>query len=64
MTATTANPENMLRLPQVLKRFPVSRSRFYQGVKEGTFPAPVKVGARTALWRQSDIDKLINSLGK
>ncbi|MDD0812191.1 AlpA family phage regulatory protein [Curvibacter sp. RS43] len=32
----------LLRLAQVLERFPVSRSKWYEGVKSGRFPAPVE----------------------
>lgn len=62
---TTASPtsrETLLRLPQVLARFPVSRSGWYAGVKTGRFPKPVKLGPRTTCWRSTDIDKLISDL--
>ena len=49
-----------LRLPQVLALFPVSRSAFYLGIKEGRYPAPVKLGKRTSAWRVEDIATLIN----
>jgi prophage regulatory protein len=53
-----------LRLPQVLKLFPVSKSTWWQGVKEGRFPAPVKLTERTTAWRVEDIHKLIVSVGE
>ncbi len=40
---------------------PISRSVWYKGVREGRFPAPIKFGERTSLWRESDIVKLLNS---
>ena len=55
--------ETLIRLPQVLNRFPVSRSGWYQGVKDGKYPAPIKAGPRTAMWRSSDIDALIAAVG-
>lgn len=51
--------EGLLRLPEVLKRFPVSRSTWWAGVKSGKFPQSVKIGPRTTAWRRSDIDSLI-----
>ena len=51
-----------LRLPQVLAVFPVSRSSFYAGIKEGRYPAPVKLGKRTSAWRVEDIAELITRL--
>jgi len=54
----------LLRLPGVLAKVPVSRSAWWQGVKEGRYPAAVKLGPRTTAWRESDIDALIQSLTK
>jgi predicted DNA-binding transcriptional regulator AlpA len=47
--------DRLLRLPQVLARVPVSKSSWWQGVREGRFPAPVRLGKRTTCWRLSDI---------
>jgi prophage regulatory protein len=49
----------LLRLPQVLKIIPVSRSTWWAGVKSGRFPKPIKLGPRTTCWRESDIMKLV-----
>lgn len=38
---------------------PISRSSFLQGVKDGRFPKPVKLGPRTTAWKISDIRNLI-----
>ena len=48
-----------VRLPQVLAVYPVSRSTWWNGVKDGRFPAGVKLGPRTTAWRVEDIRKLI-----
>ena len=61
---TSVQHETLLRLPQVLTRYPVSRSSWYQGIKAGNFPAPVKLGPRAAAWRESDIDTLIRNISK
>lgn len=53
--------ETLLRLPEVLRRFPVSRSVWYAGVKTRQYPAPLKSG-RLSLWRASDVQKLIDQL--
>lgn len=60
-TASTIVIDPLLRLTQVLQVFPVSRSVWYAGVQAGTYPKPVKIGARAAAWRSSDIKKLIDS---
>ena len=52
-----------LRLPQVLAVFPVSRSSWWAGVKEGKYPQPVKLSPRCTAWRAEDIRTLINEAG-
>lgn len=38
---------------------PVGRSTWWQGVKTGRFPKPVKLGPRTTVWKVEDIRNLI-----
>ena len=64
MAPNVYHPETLLRLSQVLARFPVSRSGWYAGVKCGKYPHPIKTGPRTAMWRASEIDALIANIGK
>jgi prophage regulatory protein len=52
------------RLPVVLAHVPVSRSAWWAGIREGRFPAPVKLGPRTTAWRAEDILALIDRLGR
>lgn len=62
MALAPQKAESLLRLPEVLERFQIGRSTWYAGVKRGIYPPPVKIGYRTAVWRSSDIDRLIASL--
>ena len=39
-----------IRLPQVLELYPVSKSTLWLRVKEGRFPAPVKLSERVTAW--------------
>jgi prophage regulatory protein len=48
-----------IRLPQVLGIFPVSKSTWWQGIKDGLYPKPVKLAARVSAWRVEDIRMLI-----
>ena len=57
--AAPAPTDSLLRLPQVLALYPVSRSSWLAGVKSGKYPAKVKLGPRSVAWRLSDVDKLI-----
>lgn len=58
-TAHPQQPITLLRLPEVLRRYPVSKSKWYSGIKAGDYPAPVAIGPRNKAWRSSDIDALI-----
>lgn len=51
-----------LRLADVLRFYPVSKSTWWAGVQNGRFPAPVKLSERTTAWRVEDIRELINSV--
>lgn len=51
----------LVRLSQILAPagpIPVSKSTWWQGVKEGRFPRPMKLGPRTTVWRAEDIRAL------
>jgi len=52
-----------LRLPQVLKLIPVSKTAWHDGVRSGRYPKPIKLSERTSAWRCEDIRKLIDELG-
>lgn len=49
-----------LRLPEILKLIPVSKSTWWAGVKSGRFPKSVKLGERITAWRAEDIQAFIN----
>ena len=49
-----------IRLPEVLKRIPVSKTTWYQGIKEGRFPKPTdKFGSKVAAWDVNDIRAIL-----
>ncbi len=59
--------EGFVRLKQIiapLGPIPVSRSTWWQGVKDGRFPQPVKLGPKTTVWRVVDIRDLIKRFGE
>ena len=49
----------ILRLPQVKTQTGIGRTSIYNAVNAGTFPAPVKLGARAVGWHASDIAEWI-----
>jgi len=45
-----------------LERIPVSKTAWYEGIKEGRYPSALHLAPRTSVWRESDIDDLIERL--
>lgn len=45
----------LIRLDEVLKRIPVSRSTFYSGQLRGLYPRAVSIGPRARAYRLSEI---------
>jgi prophage regulatory protein len=52
-------PVGFVRLCSVLALIPVAKSSWWQGIKDGRYPRPVKLGPRTTVWRVEDIRSLI-----
>lgn len=48
-----------VRLPTILRVYPVSRSTWWDMVRDGRAPAPVKLTERCTAWRAEDIRALI-----
>ena len=49
--------------PPALPIIPISKSSWWAGVKEGRYPAPVKLSPRVTVWRVEDIREMITRLG-
>ena len=49
-------PENFLRLSDVIKRTGLSRSSIYLNIKNGHFPKNINIGARSVGWLESEIN--------
>jgi predicted DNA-binding transcriptional regulator AlpA len=68
MSNQQALPQSgFVRLPSILAPrgpIPVSKSSWWQGVRDGRFPKPVKLGPHTTAWRVEDIRALIERLGR
>lgn len=56
--------EGCVRLSQILAPrgpVPVSKSTWWDGVRKGRFPQPIKLGPRITAWRVEDIRELVKS---
>jgi len=55
--------DGFVRLSQILAPagpIPVSKSTWWQGVKDGRFPQPQKLGPRTTVWKVEEIRALFD----
>jgi prophage regulatory protein len=50
--------DKLLKIDAALQIIPMAKSTFWQKVKEGVLPQPVKIGSST-FWAYSDIQKFI-----
>lgn len=72
MTMHNLPETGFLRLPQIIGNpkadppvpaiIPVKKSCWWEGVRTGRFPKPVKLGPRVTVWRVQDIRALIASV--
>lgn len=49
------------RVPVIPPLVPVSKSTWWEGVKSGRFPKPIKLGPKTTVWRIEDIRQFIKN---
>jgi prophage regulatory protein len=54
------NPEAKPPIPPIL---PIKKSCWWEGVRTGRFPKPVKLGPRITVWRVEEIRALIAAVG-
>ena len=52
-----------MRLAQVLTVIPLGKTCWWEGVRSGRFPKPVKLSTRCTAWRAEDIRELIKKFG-
>ncbi len=57
----TAKPSPLLRLPKVKTLTCQGKTAIYAGMKNGTFPRSVRIGARSVAWRESEVLAWIES---
>jgi len=51
----------MVRLPELIKKTGLKRATIYKKIKQGLFPAPVKIGPKTSVWVESEVDRVLHS---
>ena len=53
-----------VRISQILEVIPLGKTSWWEGVKSGRFPKPVKLSARCTAWKAEDIRELIKRLAE
>ncbi len=51
--------QGFLRLPQILNLIPIGKSSWWRWVAEGKAPKPIKLGAKTTVWKAEEINAFI-----
>ncbi|HDQ3816910.1 TPA: AlpA family transcriptional regulator [Escherichia coli] len=54
--------QSLIRLPEVLKRTGFGKAWIYRLIREGRFPAPVKIGVRAVAFVESEVEEWIQSV--
>ncbi len=54
----------LLKLKEVLEIYPISKTTWYDGIRMGLYPPPIRLGKKTVAWRSTDIEAAINELNK
>jgi predicted DNA-binding transcriptional regulator AlpA len=66
--------DTFLRLPQILGNakanppipslIPICKTAWYAGIKNGIYPKGIKLSPRVCVWRESEIQALIQNFNK
>jgi prophage regulatory protein len=52
---------NTLRLPSLIQKIGISRSGIYQHVEEGLLPPQIKIGERSVIWLNDEIEQVLSA---
>ena len=51
--------ERLIKLPEVLATVGMKKTAWYNGIKEGKYPKPIKRSSRDTVWPMSVIQKIV-----
>lgn len=54
-TSSFRNQDRIIRITEVMAMTGLSRSGIYAAIKEGTFPAQLKLSVRSSGWLESEV---------
>ena len=52
--------DRLIKLPEVLATLGMRKSKWYDGIKAGKYPKPIKRGRRDTVWPMSVIQKIVS----
>ncbi|EMN5657924.1 AlpA family transcriptional regulator [Providencia rettgeri] len=61
MPTVTTLKENLIRLPEVMRRTGYGKAWIYRLIEAGQFPKSVKIGTRSVAFVESEVDEWIAS---
>ena len=62
MKTHTDASKRLLRIAEIIAPggpIPIGKSTWWEGVKSGRFPQPIKLGPRITVWREEDVEPLL-----
>jgi prophage regulatory protein len=57
-----SDSKKLIRLPEVLNKTGFCKAWIYKLIKAGSFPSPIKIGARAIAFIESEVDEWIESM--
>lgn len=51
---------NLLRMPEIMRRTGYCKAWIYRLISQGKFPRPIKIGSRAIAFVESEVDDWIN----
>jgi prophage regulatory protein len=57
-----ATPTRLIRMAELRRRVPLSRTRIYELMQDGRFPKCVKLSQRASAWYEADIEQWLADL--
>lgn len=57
---TQHNEERLIKLPEVLATVGMKKTAWYEGIKAGKYPKPIKRSPRDVVWPMSAVQKIVS----
>ncbi len=64
MDTSESTTTGFTRIDGILQRIPISKSCWWNWVRDGKAPQPIRLGANITVWKSDEIDDLIRRLGE